>query len=62
MSWFKSPKKNPVTENSNRAVEEKLDRIIELLEKNRPAPQEFGTQISQAMAQELERIAMRLPH
>lgn len=44
MTWFKT-KKNPVTETSNRAIEQKLDRIIELLEKeearnNPPAPYE----------------------
>lgn len=32
MPWLK-PKKKPATNNSNRAIEVKLDRIIELLEK-----------------------------
>lgn len=45
MAWFKT-KKNQVTETSNRAIEQKLDRIIELLKQLNSSPDGFAKQVS----------------
>lgn len=53
MAWFKI-KKNPAAETSNRAIEQKLDRIIELLETSNHTPQVIAQRVSGELAKSLQ--------
>lgn len=53
MAWFKI-NKNPATETSDRAIEQKLDRIIELLETSDHTPQVIAHRVSGELAKSLQ--------